>query len=254
MRSLCHPWIGHAVGGLFGNQIRNRGCTIDTSHPSVSPSVKASLFWGAFEKSEVLFVQQFLPRQFPVIELGSGIGVVSSHIAKRMSPSQPLICVEANPEIIPWISRNVGQNSTVVPTVVHAAIAYSGLPTIAIELADRHIDTGVGRNSGSGNEKTPPIGAARRIVNVPVVTLGSLWDRIKKAPFCLVSDIEGAEVGILEQDEKCLASCQALIIELHSAIRPSGETVSVPEMEDCLRKRHQLNLVARRGDVFAFVR
>jgi FkbM family methyltransferase len=258
MKTACHPWVGHVVAGWTCNQIRNRGCLIDTSHSSVSPSVKASLYWGAFEKSEVLFVKQHLPTQYDVIELGAGIGVVSSHISKRLEPDRRLLCVEANPDIVPWISRNVQQNSAIQPIVVHAAIDYSGQPTMEMRLADRHLDSSL-ESSGSTPNRREQVGGERsdrseRRVAVPVMTLTELWQQLGMSPFSLVADIEGAELGILEEESECLSACQGMVIELHATQRRDGTRVEVSELVDLIKKRHQLELVARRGEVFAFVR
>lgn len=257
MRTACHPLVGHLVAGWTCDQVRNRGCLIDTSHPSVSASVKASLFWGAFEKSEVLFVQKYLAPQYDVIELGSGIGVVSSHIARRLDRDRRMVCVEANPEIASWITHNVQQNAAIRPLVVQAAIDYSGASHLEMTLAARHLDSGLAQTrpqTESMQARRDPQPPADRCVQVPVTRLCDLWEQIQMAPFSLVADIEGAELGILEHEDLCLRKCQGMVIELHAVQRPNGTLVTVEELLEIIKKRHQFQLVARRGDVFAFSR
>lgn len=246
MRLACHPLVGRTVARLCGDRIRNRGCLINTSDDSVHPSIKASLFWGSYEKSEVLFVQRYVDDRFDVIELGSSLGVVASHVAKRLSTARKLVCVEANPNLLDNIRLNVQLNAADVSLeVVHAAIHYGNASEVTLALAERNVDSQLAA--------VDHVSTGHTQVNVPAVTLGKLWSRIDRSPFVLVSDIEGAEFGIIQHEAEALQSCRTLLIELH-AVQDGSSCITPDELSRRLQNQHGFQLIDRRGDVFAFIR
>jgi FkbM family methyltransferase len=241
MRWACHPAVGRAIAQKYNNRIPNRGCLIETSSPCVLPSMKAALFWGSYEKSEVLMVQRYLGSDLDVIEIGSSIGVVASHVACRLSENKRLICVEANPKLLPAIERNVGFNSPQTPLqIVHAAIDYSGSAEILLDIGRRNIDS---RISDLPTSTT---------MAVPTTTLSELCSALGNGSYRLVADIEGAELGMITRDAKALGACQQIIIELHH-VTESDRTVAPQELAQRL-VRLGFDQTARRGDVFVFDR
>lgn len=242
MRLACHPLVGRCIGAACGDRIRHHGCTIATDSPEVVPSLKAALFWGSYEKSETRFVQQYLPKDLPVLELGSSLGVVSSHIARHLLPGGELVCVEANPHLLGLIRRNVEHNAPhVTLRVVHAAVDYSGSSTVRLRVARRNTDSTVAQVAGPSDTL------------VPVTTLTQLRQGLSPGPFAIVCDIEGAELDVIRQERDCLAECQCLVIELHRG-RRGDQDYSPESMEAILIREHGFRLVARRGNVRAFDR
>src|SRR4051812_6437349 len=88
---LCSSFIGNLLSRAYSDRIPNGGLVVDTSHPSVTPQLTASIFWRIYEGAEIRFVHQFLRPDLDVIELGSSIGVLSCHIKQRLLPSCKLI-------------------------------------------------------------------------------------------------------------------------------------------------------------------
>src|SRR3569623_1218634 len=122
-RVLTHPLIGKSLGMLFSDRIPCRGVRVDT-RANVTDEVKAKLFWGIYESSEIRFIQQYLRPDLDVVELSSSLGVVASHIAQRIA-GRRLICVEANPSLKETIQANLRANAGAVDCrVVEAAIDY----------------------------------------------------------------------------------------------------------------------------------
>jgi FkbM family methyltransferase len=166
-----------------------------------------------------------------VVDLGSSLGFVAAHAMSQMATVARIICVEANPTLIPslkqTLTRHAGGREVVV---VQAAIAY-GASRVRMELGPQ---TTMGRLSATG-------------VPVSAVTLSSVLSDNDVGEYCLLADIEGAERGILECDSVALARCQRAVLELHG----SGATI-----EELIERfeRLGLKLVDRLGPVVALRR
>lgn len=100
---LCKDWMGRVLARTLKDHVPFRGINIDTSSAVFSDRVKAQMFWRVYESAECRFVQRYLVGAQYAIELGSSLGVVSSHVASVMRDGGRLICVEANPALIPAI-------------------------------------------------------------------------------------------------------------------------------------------------------
>lgn len=230
---LCRPAVGRLVAFATGNRFRSRGVLVDTSSSLVLPEVKASLFWGFYESAEIRFVQRHLPVDLDVVELGASLGVVSSHIARRLGPGRRLICVEPNAALRPLAERNVSLNAKgIALTQVTGAVAYDA-PTVRFAVARRNIDSQIADDLDG--------------VEVPAVQLGRLLAEQGVGDFTLVSDIEGAEAAVLAEDGPALARCRLIIAELHATAH-AGCDVSVVAL---VARLHQLGFIVldRHGPV-----
>lgn len=245
---VCHPVLGMTVAALMRDQIPHMGCVIDTSAPVVDPRNKARLFWGTYERPETTFVHRYLRSDLDVLELGSGIGVLSCHIVRKLDPARRLVCVEADSGLHESIRNNIqrncpGANGRV--SVVHAALDYTEPRRSFVELcAGRdHTVTRVtdGPNAGGGTR-----------IRVPATTLIELARQNDMENFSLVADVEGAEMGLLFADGEALRGCQQMIVELHDAVW-NGRTRTVQEAST---RAHGLGFTSRdrKGNVFVFER
>ncbi len=247
--ALSHPALGRLVGALLRDDIRIRGCRIDTSGDVVAPAAKAALFFGLYEKSEIRFVRRHLARDLDVVELGASLGVVSSHIAQHLAPQRRLVCVEANPRLLERARANVLRNAPGASVAfVHGAIDYSrgGGDTAAFSLSEGNLSSRLASPTTVGT-----------VVSVPRVTLTGVLREHGLTEYALVSDIEGAEAALLLADRDALQGCRALVIELHDA-EVEGQRVGV---EDSIRTIESLGFIlrdrsgiGRAGPVCAFVR
>lgn len=228
---LFHPaatkFLDRFVAHLRSNRIRSRGCTFDVSSPLISPWVKALIFWGFYEKPEVRFVKRYLPQDTDVIELGASIGVVTSHIAKKLGQARKIVSVEADPRLVPLIQRNVSLNAPGANVaVVHGAIDYSpdNPATVHLRFGDSNLSGGVAH------------GGSLSGTDVPTIRLSDLLTRHRVDRFALVSDIEGAEVGLIEGDPEALTKCSLLIIELHDT-RQKGRDITINDQVAAITAR-----------------
>jgi FkbM family methyltransferase len=213
-RWMCHPWIGRAIGLAFSDRIPFRGGRLWTDDPAVSDQTRASVFWGFYEKAEATFVDRFLRPDLDVVELGSSIGGISGRILRRLGPGRRLVCVEANPELLGILRRNVARGlADGRVEVVHGAIAYGAGPTVEIQIGAANI---AGRLVDGG-----PATGCDRCVEVPAIALREVLEKAGFGPYALVCDIEGAERMLLDEDAASLAGCLQVVAELHS---PGGMT------------------------------
>lgn len=196
-----------AIRRLYDGKIKRRGTLIDTNDVSISSWVRALIFWNMYETAELRLVRRHLPRDIDVIELGGSVGVVASYLAGYLGEGRRLISVEANPSLIEILTRNVEANGPRDRvTVVHGAIAY---PVPPVDFVGMHF--GASSLSGwlsNGSTESPEF-------HVRCLTLRELTLRHKVERFALISDIEGAEVGIFINEAETLRRCPLMIVELH---------------------------------------
>ncbi len=138
------------------------------------------------------------------MELGAGIGFVSSYI-RRHTAAARIICVEANPTLIPYIN-NVHRINDVRDTIVLNGVA---------QTAPR--DTSVPfycRRDFWASSLTPSTGPYDSVVDVPSLNFIELLDAYQ--PSVLIMDIEGGELALLALAE--LRHVKAIVMEVHENV------------------------------------
>jgi hypothetical protein len=95
--------------------------------------------------------------------------------------------------------------------------------------------------------------AGTTTVAVPAYSLSEILDHYHIGDYSLVCDIEGAEAGFINGDDRSLDRCMQMIIELHETTW-AGQHVSVAEMKADILERHHFRLEAQHGAVFVFSR
>ena len=170
-----------------------------------------------------------------VIELGSGVGVISCSILKKIGPEGKLLCVEGNPQVITVLRKNLGSNypSGSASRVVHAAVDYSTSKQVGYYIDDNILGSSI---FSSG---TSVVGGTR----TPALSLAKIYERSGFRSFALVCDIE------------ILQYCRQIIIELH-ATTFEDKRYSVPDLKSdierlgfrCLGSRHKVYAFGRNAD------
>lgn len=184
-----------------GNRWTLDGLTFSLDAPGITTQLKSGFVWGTYERNERDLVARYLRRDLPVIEGGACIGVVACVTNRLLDDPTQHVVVEANPELLPALTRNRDQNKCAFE-IVHAAIDQSGAP-VTFHLF---------RNFLGGSVQLP----SKKQVTVPAVTVGALvkergWDQIS-----LILDIEGAEIDLIRKETDVLRDHVAvLIVEMH---------------------------------------
>lgn len=235
--------IGRVIAHVFHDEVPNVGCVIETRSPLVVPRIKAKLFLNGYEPVEINFVKKHLHSDRDVIDLGSSLGVVASHIGRRLDAGRRVICVEANPRLLDIIRKNVTHNAPHVQVeTVSGAVDYPPDRRPLVELA-LGFDNLVAHIVEA---EVVPHG-----IFVPTVSLSEIVRHFDLQEYALVSDIEGSEAGLLEMDGAALTGCRQMIIELHHTVR-RDRIILAEELALELQEQHGFRQIDRRGLVYVF--
>lgn len=242
---LCSRPVGKVVEFVTRGRVPTRGIVFDATMPTFSPSIKAAMLFGIYEAAEIRFVQKHLGPDVDVVELGAGLGVTSAHILNVLAPGRSLTCVEANPDLLPALTRTVHDaesRSRRKAEVVHGAIAATSLDRSSTTV---RLTTSASSLGSAVMEGRPQLGET---VEVPRVTLSTLVEGLDD--YALVVDIEGAEASLINHDAAAVRNAQQIVIELHPTVY-AGRRVSVEELARQLLDDFEFELIERRGPVLA---
>lgn len=231
---LVNDFTGKLIAILFSNKIPFYNLRIDISNPVIRKRIAASLYFKTYESAEVRFISKYLKNyEGTIVELGSSIGVVSSTLAKA-NPKAELFTFEADKRFIPIIENNFKINNIKNATCFNEIIGASGYEFIPGE------DNTMGKISKTDSESNQ---------------MSSLSQLIKKynfSEFVLVSDIEGAEYFVLNEDDAVFNVIPLLIIELHP-IEIENALISVEDLKSRIEtlgyeilEQYGSNIVAKR--------
>jgi len=248
MLSKIKRWlIGIVTSGLFskfiravyGRSIPHRGNRILIEDSSVSDTTVSHLFWHIYEKAEHRAVSMFLPRDLPVIELGSSLGILSSFIGSIKAQHTPLVCVEANPHLIDTIRKNLENNHIAHTHIVHGAIGPETSGKLWFKTAPSTL------NGWIDFEETG--------IEVPAIDLKELLQAHSIDDFSLVCDIEGAEKYLLDNQTDALQQCRYAIVELHNFLR-DGEWISRERLNEIFMEKTGMRLIDHYRHVYVYTR
>lgn len=202
----------------------------------VSDATRASLFWGFHEAQEIRYVNAYLTPDLPVVELGTSLGVVSAHVARRLNGARKLICVEANASALALARETILVNAPGAEVVrISGAVDYIGNSSASFIVSDDLISSRLGHTGSTA-------------IRVRSITLSAVLAESGITDYALVCDVEGAESQILERDASSLEQCNIMIIELHAG---GGTTVDAMAIEI---GRLGFRCVDNHGAVHVFVR
>jgi FkbM family methyltransferase len=168
----------------------------------------------AYERCELTAIHAALQPGDRVLELGSGIGVVSTAIAEIVG-SHNLLCCEANPVAAAVLRRTLALNGCKSHVCEGAAV--SNLrddcdSTLPFNLASNFLASSIA--SGDSRGET---------IEVRALPLEPLIDEHRID--CLVIDIEGGECALLNQAR--LNSIRRIVVELHPGVVGADQTASL---------------------------
>jgi FkbM family methyltransferase len=162
-----------------------------------TPALRRALYSERYERGEARCVLLRLAPDDVVLEIGAGLGFLSTLCALRVG-SENVTAYEANPALIPRIRATYAANG-VAPQLVNAVLARKAGE------ADLYVEGEVASSSLLRRSDS----ATR--VRVPQHAVGDVIARVN--PSCLVVDIEGGEALLLPALD--LRGVRKLILELH---------------------------------------
>jgi FkbM family methyltransferase len=166
----------------------------------MSPRVERALSRGGYEREELSLIGEVLLPDDVVLEVGAGLGLVSTFCAKRVGSSR-VFAYEADPELEPCIRETYELNG-VEPTLEMCAVGgQSGRVTL---FRDKHfVSSSVVRRR---------VGA--KPVEVPGKALSYIVEKVR--PTMLIVDAEGAEREMFEGTQ--LEGVTRIVLELHDRV------------------------------------
>jgi FkbM family methyltransferase len=152
---------------------------------------------------EIFALEQYRRESGPdpqvILDLGANVGA-SAFYYRQTFPAARIICVEADPNLIPVLKQNGIQLDV---EVVHAAVAATA----------GNVEFYVAESSWAGSI-LPERGSTAHAVSVPAVTLDDLIEAYR--PELIKVDIEGAEHEVFAASH-LTSSVRVIVGEIHSA-------------------------------------
>lgn len=158
------------------------------------------MFTGGYESAELRTIKNNLSREDRVLEIGTGIGLISTYCAKRIG-SDRVFTFEANPELEPYIKAVYARNE-VSPTL-NICILGAGAGETSFYVHHDFWSSSVYQRS----EKTRKLSVPRQDLNETIARL---------RPTFLIMDIEGGESDLFKIIE--LNGIMKIAVELHTSI------------------------------------
>jgi FkbM family methyltransferase len=170
----------------------------------LTSKVRDSLIAQRYEGKEATEVEKLLKEGDRVLELGAGLGFIST-ICARDSRTASVLSYEADPRLVTYIRDVHALNGVTKADVRHGALA-TDLSRGEMPFFVRHDFWG-----SSFSEKGGPHVST---VSVPVLSFNAVVENFR--PTFIVCDIEGAEGALFEH--ATLHGVTRVLLEIHSRI------------------------------------
>ena len=180
------------------------GMKIPMNPDIITPQIAQSIERGAYEKDEVSGTPKFVKPDDRVIELGSGIGFISTFLYTHLNVEN-ILCIEADPNLCAFI-KQVHELNGVETAQIRNAIALNGETPQSSDSATFYI-----RNPfwSSSLDAKPEY---TNTVQVPTIPLSELIQDFKANT--LIVDIEGGERDIFIGTD--LTGIDKIYLEIHT--------------------------------------
>ena len=155
----------------------------------------------------------FLTADDSVLEIGGAIGFIGLYCQKRLGIKK-YITVEANPVTADLLRKNYETNK-VTPVLWNVALGQD----------DGIVQLDVGGDFWENSLIAARNGAPARLIDVPAMTLASLFQKANRPINVLIIDIEGAEKFI--DFAQLPAEVEKIIIELHPEVIGQETTYNI---------------------------
>lgn len=179
------------------------GLVIPKSRSGVSGPVLLKIYYREYERPEIMALSRVIRPGDRVLELGSGLGIITALAARAASPGGEVRAYEADSTLLHDTREFFTANGIDNVELVHAVLVPEPDPAPRIF----HLAASFVESSLLGAEGRNPQGA----VEVPAQCLADVLDDFR--PDVLICDIEGAEVELFPTLPP--SSLRAAVVELH---------------------------------------
>lgn len=200
--------------------VTSRGMKFPKDGNFITGKLRASLRDDMYEGKEAQCVLKLVRDDDVVIELGAGIGFMSTLVATKRDIAS-VHAFEANPALIPYIQSVHAANGLTNAHITHAILGKRAGST-DFYVRKNLLSSSMDPIEGDTDERTEK-------VKVDVLNAGHVFKDIK--PTILIADIEGAEATLLPELD--LTGLRGAMIELHPQhIGPEGVNTVFRAMMD----------------------
>lgn len=188
-----------------GTYYELEGIKLPYDNKIISGSIEKSIKSGGYERKEAFQTKAIIQEKESVLEIGGGIGYISSLIAKNKQVEK-IYVVEANPNLIPYmkkVHKINGVDDAVRMEVLNAVLTNK---ISAGEHADFYL-----RENFWASSLSPTPQKYLDVIKVPLYSFNTIVENVK--PTLIVCDIEGGETELFEHAN--LTGVEKVLIELH---------------------------------------
>jgi len=187
------------------------GVKIWTDPAVIPPFVRLALFRGTYEDNERRLVRGLLRPGDRVLEIGTGVGMVSLVCAK-ICGADNVLSYEANPQLERIIRKNYELNG-LTPNLRMRAVTTDGRP-ISFFRNDNIVSSSIAERTGFAEKMSVESDRFHDIIE-------------KHRPDTIVMDVEGAEIELLGNSD--LPGVRNIIVEIHPHVTGEAEIVAMLE-------------------------
>ncbi len=189
--------------------IESRGVRVPFDPEIITPVIERPLRRGRYELGELLAIRGSVRQGDRVLELGTGIGMVST-LAAQVVGVERVVSYEANPRLLPFIGEVHRLNDVVEKVEVRNALVTRGNapPTLPFHLRGDFWASSLSAGPQPFNE----------IIDVPTEDFDKVL--LDFQPTVILADIEGAELDLFEGAS--LRGVRCVTVEIHPRIYGAG--------------------------------
>ena len=180
--------------------LKCRGMRFPLDRAILPPRIRTLLREGAYEAKEATAVRKLVKADDVVMELGAGIGFMSTLVATK-TPAKSVHSFEANPQLMPYIAQVHAENNVTNAHVTNAVLGDQD-GTAPFYIRKNFLASSLDPMEDA--EDCTRVEVPTRDVNAVIKEL---------QPSVLICDIEGAEADLLPQMD--LTGLRAVVIETH---------------------------------------
>ncbi len=186
----------------------------------IGRGIDARINEGCYETAEAQAVRARVKPGMRVLEIGAGLGFVSS-VCATCAGAEHVVSIEANPNMVPVARGNLDLNGFSQVRLLHGVVTDGD---IATETMPFHAGKAFWGGAMLGKDESHP-----DAVDVPVLRLRDLLDLHR--PEFVMMDIEGGEQHLFSQ--KWPRFVRFVVLELHPNKYPDA---MIRQIVDCMSK------------------
>ena len=228
--------IGGLIRVIYNNEIPYKNLVINTNSSLVNNNTVALIYFGKYEKDELKFVLKYLPKDMPIVELGTSLGFVA--LSAITQTNNKIICLEANKKLIHLIEESFKLNS--VPPAQYQILNY----------ALSHKKETLCFSDRGSNELGKLVALSENVIQA--IPLEDVTQLIPEENYVLISDIEGAEINFLQGESVALKKCKMMIIELHDT-EFNRQQYSIKKLKELILAKG-FELIEQSSNTYVFTR